>query len=129
MRVEPYAAIGDVSFGSTQVMVTEVLGKPEQIARSRDGEIELSYPHLTARFANDKLVEVSADAKTISLGSVVVQFEKLRDFLQQNDDSVFDCIGFLVSPKYGIAFDPEFPSWVTAFPKERLLVWQQIARR
>jgi hypothetical protein len=129
MKVEPYAAIDGVHFGSDQATVTAALGRPDRISQGRDGGTELNYPQLTARFASDKLVEVTVDSKAITLGSVIVLFERLEPFLKENDESVFDCMGFIVSPKYGIAFDPEFPSWVTVFPKERLAVWQEISRR
>jgi len=47
--------------------------------------------------------------------------------VQSSDDRAFDRAGFLVSPRYGIAFVPEKPCWVTALARHCVQEWMAMA--
>ncbi len=38
-------------------------------------------------------------------------------------------LGFLVSPRYGLAFDPAFESFVTFMSESRLITWMALRQR
>lgn len=128
MKIEPFAALGEITFGSDQATVVARLGEPQRTSTSRTGEFELHYPRIVVRLAKGRVVEATADSKAIQLGGAEVPFQTLSAFVRAQDQGVFERTGFVVSPKYGIAFDPAFPCWVTAFPRERLASWQNAAQ-
>ncbi|MEC5388314.1 hypothetical protein VVD49_21455 [Uliginosibacterium sp. H3] len=116
-----------MSFGIDRNELERVLGSPERENKSRLWASELQYPAGVYRFNSDgKLKEVSADAAELEIEGERVSFESLRPFLEQRDKEWFERVGFLVSPKFGIAFDPNFPSWVTAFSQSELPLWRSI---
>lgn len=129
MKIEPFTALGNVAFGSDQASVVKCLGEPQRTSTNRIGEAELHYPHMVVRLAKQRVVEATADAKAVQISGADVPFQTLSAFVRTHDSDAFERVGFVVSPRYGIAFDPAFPCWVTAFPRERLESWQKIGQR
>ena len=129
MKIEPYVRVGSLQFGVSREAIVAALGKPVSERANRKGGLELEYSAAIYRLDNDSLIEASIDAPVVILGSVAVPFQTLSAFVSEHDKEAFDCIGFVVSPAHGVAFDPKYPSWVTAFPQKELAEWQRIARR
>ena len=44
--------------------------------------------------------------------------------IRDNDSAAFERAGFLVSPRYGIAFVPDEPGWLTALARHCLPQWE-----
>jgi len=125
MDIEPYTRVNGLAFGSSESTVVLALGTPTRSRKSRIGWMELIYDKLVARLSEGQLVEMTADAPATNVAGELVHFADLARFLKQKDDAAFEQVGFVVSPKYGIAFDPAFPSWVTAFQRGNLPHWRQ----
>lgn len=126
MKINPYFAANEVAFGSAQSTVITRFGQPLCVGNSYLGDIEFEYRNATFRFCpeSQELIEVTADSPILFLENLAVRYEVLLEFLRENDEGLFERIGFFVSPKYGIAFDPDHPSYVSAFPKSELAWWQ-----
>lgn len=129
MKIEPYVQVGSLRFGVGRKAILAALGKPVSERVNRKGELELEYSAAIYRLENDSLIEASIDAPVVILGSVAVPFQTLSGFVLEHDKEAFECVGFVVSPAHGVAFDSKYPSWITAFPQKELAEWQRIARR
>jgi len=127
MRVNPYISVNDILFGSSKSLILDVLGQPIRLGKSRIGDIEMTYDDIIFRLSPDtlELIEVSANAPVLLVENEIGKFEDLPVFLEKNDPDAFQTHGFYVSTRFGIAFDPYFPSWVTAFPSTALSFWQR----
>jgi hypothetical protein len=127
MRIAAYGSVGLVGCGIDRNELEGLLGSPDREKESRLWSVELQYAAGVYRFDTDgKLKEVSVDAPELELEGASVSFVSLRPFLEQRDEACFERVGFLVSPRFGIAFDPSFPSWVTAFSQSELPLWRSI---
>jgi hypothetical protein len=127
MRIEPYESLGVAKFGESQSAVIAKLGKPDKETINRLKQIELSYPNAVYRFKDHGgLVESSIHYSAVQLNCVSVLFPALVGYLRENDKDTFEKAGFTVSPKFGIAIDPEYPSWITIFAKGQLALWKTI---
>lgn len=130
MRLATYKSVGPVSFGIGRDELISLLGVPEGEQKSRIWAIELRYPAGVYRFDSDgRLREISVDVPKLEIDGESILFENLHAFLEQHDSEVFERFGFLVSPRFGLAFDQFFPSWVTAFPREEITLWQSIGSK
>jgi len=74
-----------------------------------------------------KFVEVTANLEYVGLDGNKVRYIHLKEYLTNNDKEVIDVLGFVVSPKYGLAFDPEHKFWVTHFRQSELKEWRNEA--
>ena len=129
MRIAAYQSVESVNFNIKRAELIGLLGSPEREMESDMWAVELYYPLGIYRFnSNDQLKEISVDAPKLEIDGKSVAFEHLAPFLESSDAAVFEASGFLVSPKFGFAFDQFFPSWVTAFPREELQDWHDIGR-
>lgn len=126
MLFVPLTAANNIEFGVSQHVVEKRLGQPLRRLTDRLGRVEIHYSSAIYRFEGSSLEEISLDAPVVELGAVAVKFEDLAAFLQKNDPSCFERVGFLVSPRYGLAHDPAFASWVTAFPSSQAEVWRSV---
>jgi len=127
MNIRPFEAVGEFAFGMNREAVTRLFGAPVRESLSRRGEPELHYTNVCCHFdSNGKLVEVTTNAPVVEFDSVAVPFNALAPFLKQQDAATFEKVGFIVSPALGVAFDPNFSSWVSAFSSERLQLWLAI---
>ena len=127
MQLDPYAAVNGVPFSVTRDEVLRIKGRPVRQARNDVGLDELDYDDIVFRFQDSgRLEEVTARVPVLTLGTVAVPFGALESFIRDNDLSSFDRAGFLVSPMFGLAFDPQCPSWVTALAAHCIAEWRPL---
>jgi hypothetical protein len=55
-----------------------------------------------------------------------VPFASLEAFVCEHDPLSFRRAGFVVSPRFGLAFDPSEPAWVTALARHCLAEWRAL---
>jgi hypothetical protein len=127
MRLEPFTKVDDVLFSQLRADVVRVRGEPVRESRNDVGLTELDYGEVVFRFQDcGRLEEVTAQVPVLVLGSVAVPFSSLQAFVREHDPESFSKAGFVVSPKFGLAFDPNEPSWVTALAKHSIDEWRAL---
>ena len=82
------------------------------------------------RTCSGRLEEVTRRAAVLYLlldGDVVdVPFAGLAAVVQAQDGAAFERAGFLVSPRFGLAFVPGQPDWVTALAAHCIETWRAL---
>jgi hypothetical protein len=127
MKLDPFSAVDDVSFSVSREEVLRVRGTPVRQGRNGVGLNELDYADVVLRFQDcGRLEEITAQAPVLNLGTVSVPFFALERFVRENDPSAFERAGFVVSPRFGLAFDPHCPSWVTALAEHCIAQWRAL---
>ncbi|WP_367065071.1 hypothetical protein [Oryzisolibacter sp. LB2S] len=127
MHLTPYAAVNGMPFTATRADVIRARGQPCSEERNEVGLTALDYGAVVFRFQDcGRLEEVTARAEVLHLGAVAVPFRSLAAFVRHCDGKAFERAGFLVSPRYGIAFVPTQPCWVTALARHCLAQWQAL---
>ena len=127
MHLQPYLRVNGTPFTATRDDVIRAHGQPRSESRNTVGLTALDYGEVVYRFQDSgRLEEVTVGAEVLHLGTVAVPFRDLATFVQLNDRTAFDRAGFLVSPRYGIAFVPDEPCWVTALAKHCVAEWEAI---
>lgn len=127
VEIIPFVRVGDVAFGSDPAAVIGIMGERYTQQVNRIGLTEIDYGTAVYRFDDDAvLVEITVGAPVLELDGQDIAFEALADFLRANDPNAFECAGFMISPRYGIAFDPWHASWVTAFPENMIDSWRNV---
>lgn len=137
MRIVPYVSIAEMPFGCDEAVVLAAFGKPHQRELNRHQRLELAYGSHSFRFAREggALVEVTASAASLAIAGCVLPgatraelaFVELGYAMAKLDPGSFLAHGFIVSPRFGMAFDPHAPSFVTAFARSELAGWQDLA--
>ena len=124
MKLQPYVQVDDTPFSVTSAEVEQARGKPWRAVRNDVGLNELDYGDVVYRFQDcGRLEEVTREARVVSLGNISVPFEALAAFVRTQDAEAFERARFLVSPEFGIAFDPSEPYWVTALARHCIPEW------
>lgn len=119
MELMSFASFAGARFGQGADSLLAELGAPDKRATTEAGVLELDYGHAIYRFGRDgRLFEITGDAESIVVNGIPVGFDRLADYLEENDAGVFRCYGFFVSPRLGLMHDPDFPSWVTAIRED-----------
>lgn len=127
MHLEPYTRVDGTPFTATRADVLRAHGSPLSELRNEVGLTALDFGGVVYRFQdNGRLEEITTRAEVLHLGTVAVPFRDLAAFVRSNDASSFDRAGFLVSPRYGIAFVPGEPCWVTALARHCLGEWEAL---
>ena len=127
MRLEPFVRAAGTAFSTSRDDVVRERGAPTRESRNAVGLHELDYGHVVFRFQDGgRLEEVTAHAPVIDLGTVAVPFASLAAFVRAHDAQVFERAGFVVSPAFGLAFDPREPCWVTALAAHCLEQWRAL---
>jgi hypothetical protein len=127
MRIEPYKKVEALSLAIREDELTVLLGPPDRKISNRVGLVEYRYVARIFRFeAVGNLCEVTVEAETVELNGVIIPFSRLAGFIETQDAHAFVRHGFIVSPDFGLAFDPEFSPWVTVLTKAGLALWQKI---
>jgi hypothetical protein len=127
MKLDPFVSVDDTPFSASRDDVLAVRGKPAMTCRNGVGLNELDYETVVFRFQDcGRLEEVTMQALMVNFGDVAVPFGMLQSFVRDQDPSMFEKAGFLVSPRFGLAFDPNCPFWVTALAKHCLDAWRAI---
>ena len=115
MRLEPFLRVDETAFSASSADITHLLGEPARRCRNGVGLDELDYGSVVYRFQDGgRLEEITKQAPIVSFGTVSVPFGTLASFIKAHDGAAFERAGFLVSPRFGLAFDPADPCWVTA---------------
>ncbi|MCE2573744.1 hypothetical protein [Motilimonas eburnea] len=123
----PYKSINEIPFDSPESEVIKRCGSPDRTGVNSIGLKELDYGESIYRFdSSGKFVEVTVNLEELALDFEVVQFGELEGYLTKNDVGIFNKFGFLVSPKFGLAFDPDHKHWVTFFRETKLEDWRNI---
>jgi len=102
-------------------------GQPVSTGRNAVGLNELDYLSVVYRFQDGgRLEEITLQARVVNFGNVAVPFDALASFVWREDPGVFERAGFVVSPRFGLAFDPDEPLWVTALAAHCLDAWRAL---
>ena len=127
MKLEPYERVDEVAFSVTTEEIVRSRGEPWRAGRNGVGLNEYDYGDVVYRFQDcGRLEEVTREAKVVNLGNVAVPFDRLAAFVRAQDPEAFERAGFLVSPAFGLAFDPKEPFWVTALARHCLPEWKAL---
>ena len=128
MRLEPYVRVDDTPFTASVADIVGAHGQPVYSCRNDVGLHELDYDTVVYRFQDSgRLEEITAQAPVVSFGTVAVPFGALHSFVEDQDPAMFVRAGFVVSPRFGLAFDPCCPSWVTALAAHGIEAWRAIS--
>jgi hypothetical protein len=65
-------------------------------------------------------------SRSNAIDNLSVPFENLAELLRRQDVDSFERAGFLVSPRYGLAFDPHEPFWITALARHCIGEWEAL---
>jgi len=128
MMLQPYERVNDIDFSLTEAESRARFGAPSREAVNEVALRELDYGEQVLRFqASGRLEEVTTRAPVLHLDALAVPFAALPGFVQAHDATVFRAGGFIVSPRFGIAFDPTDSNWVTALAIHCLPQWRALA--
>jgi hypothetical protein len=127
MKLEPYEQVDDTPFTVSSADIVRARGQPWRAARNGVGLNEMDYGDVVYRFQDcGRLEEITLEAQVVTVGNVVVPFATLAAFIRAQDPGAFERAGFLISPQYGLAFDPREPFWVTALARHCIPQWQAL---
>jgi hypothetical protein len=127
MKLTPYRQVDDIAFSIRPADLLLRKGTPVMTARNDIGLQEMDYGDCVFRFEdNGRLEEVTRQASVIQLPHAAVPVRFLGRFLREQDASSFERGGFVVSPKFGLAFAPESPGWVTALAEHCIDTWRSM---
>lgn len=127
MRLAPFVSVDGHVFSLSREEVLRLLGRPFRTARNGVGLNELDYGRIVFRFQDGgRLEEITLEAQVLDLGAVAVPFASLEAFIEAQDPAAFRRAGFVVSPRFGLAFDPLQPYWVTALARHCLPEWEAL---
>jgi hypothetical protein len=127
VKLEPFVQVDDTPFSVTRADILQARGRPWRALRNDIGLDELDYGDVVYRFQDGgRLEEVTREAQVVNFGNVAVPFETLAAFVRRHDPEAFERAGFLVSPQFGLAFDPSEPFWVTALARHCLPQWKAL---
>lgn len=127
MRLDPYVQVDDTPFTASGDDLLRTRGRPWRAARNDVGLNEMDYGDVVYRFQDcGRLEEITLQAEVVTLGNVAVPFAALAAFVRAQDAEAFERAGFLVSPRFGLAFDPAEPFWVTALARHCIAEWKAL---
>lgn len=127
MRIEPFSKLGHVSLDISRDELKLILGAPLAKRTNRIRLEEHDYKNGVYRFeASGVLSEVTIKAVHVEFGKIGVAFVNLAAFISSNDPDSVVKHGFVLSPTYGVAFDPEHQPWLTVLTKTGLAAWQKL---
>lgn len=127
MKLLPFVQVDGTRFTDSLADITARHGQAFRAGRNSVDLNEFDYGHVVFRFQDGgRLEEVTQQAPFVELGAVAVPFQSLAAFVEAHDEGAFERAGFLVSPRYGLAFDPRDPCWVTAIAAHCLDSWRAI---
>jgi hypothetical protein len=127
MRLDPYVQVDDTPFTVRSEDLLRSRGKPWRAVRNGVGLNEMDYGDVVYRFQDcGRLEEITLQAEVVMLGNVAVPFATLAAFVRAQDAEAFERAGFLVSPLFGLAFDPGEPFWVTALARHCIPEWKAL---
>lgn len=122
MKIVAYHSVAGARFGDQAADVQRVLGSPTSLRKNRRGELELAYDRMVVRISEDHgFVECSAQPDVIELEGDTIRRGDVTAFLRDRDADVRVALGFVISPKFGIAVDvePDHGEWMVFFTRGR----------
>lgn len=127
MKLEPFQSVDGTAFSASSADIMRLLGAPQRTGRNEVGLDELDYGGVVYRFQESgRLEEITTQAPVVTFGTVSVPFGTLAAFIRSHDGAAFERAGFLVSPRFGLAFDPADPCWVTAIAEHCVSTWKAL---
>jgi hypothetical protein len=127
MRLEPFASVDGMPFTASPDEIVRQYGAPLREARNAVELHELDYGDRVFRFQDSgRLEEVTVRVQVLHLGALAIPFGALEPFVRSQDPSVFERAGFIVSPRFGLAFAPPGGCWVTALAAHCLDKWRSL---
>ena len=127
MKIEPYKKVEEVSLDARESELILDLGNPDRKATNSIGLVEFDFGSKIFRFdSTGALNEVTIESEAIEIEGVTIPFKHLAAHVKAEDAGVFEKYGFIVSPEFGLAFDPEHSPWVTVITKRGLAAWQKV---
>jgi hypothetical protein len=127
VKLTPYVQVDDVPFTATPGELLSRKGKPALTGRNGVGLEEMGYGDSVFRFKESgRLEEVTQQTSVIQLPHAAVPLKFLGRFMREQDPASFERGGFIVSPKFGFAFAPESPGWVTALAEHCIETWRAL---
>lgn len=127
MKLQPFVRVDDTPFSASREEVLRMRGEPMRTCRNDIGLHELDYDSVVYRFQDGgRLEEITLRAPVVNIGNLSVPFTALASFVRATDPSAFEKAGFLVTPMFGLAFDPDEPFWVTALAAHCLDAWRAL---
>ncbi len=131
MRLQPYVQVDDTPFTATPETVLARRGPVPHTRRNPVALNEWDYGDVVYRFQDSgRLEEVTQRAAVLYLldaaGVIDVPLAGLPAFVRAHDAQAFERAGFLVSPRYGLAFVPAEPGWVTALAAHCIDSWRAL---
>ncbi len=128
MRFTPYKEVLGICFGTLEATIIEIHGKPERVGENRLGSKELIFPDKIFRLrpSDGALHEITIDSEYFQLEGREIGFADLGFFVAKHDLNSFEASGFVVSPKYGIAFDSHHNYFLTIFCEADLKEWEKL---
>lgn len=129
MKLHPFVQVDDTPFSATEADVRRAHGTPGRAGRNGVELNELDYGTVVYRFQDcGRLEEITREAPVLSLvgTNIAIPFAALAAFLREQDPTLFERAGFLISPKFGLAFDPRDGCWVTALAEHCIETWREL---
>jgi hypothetical protein len=127
VKLTPFEQVDDTPFSASSADILRARGKPWKAGRNDLGLDELDYGEVVYRFQDGGLLEeITLQAEVVTIANVAVPFKTLAAFIRRHDAEAFERAGFLVSPAFGLAFDPTEPYWVTALARHCLPQWRAL---
>ncbi|MEK8051232.1 hypothetical protein AACH10_13360 [Ideonella sp. DXS22W] len=128
MDLLPYVHFGDTPFSTTEVQLIARRGTPRSRQLLPIGLLELDHGDVVHRFqtSTGRLEEITRPAPLLWLNGQMLLFPQLGAHVRAHDATAFERGGFLVSPRYGLAFVPGQPSWVTALAVHCIDTWRRM---
>ena len=133
MKLVPYRSVDGLPMTAGIDAVLRRYGAPQRRQCNAVALEELDYGHTVLRFqcSTGRLEEVTGRAPVLYLplaGAVAdLPFAGLAGFVRAHDAGAFERAGFLVSPRFGLAFVPAQPDWVTALAAHCIGTWRALA--
>ena len=127
MKIDPYKQLDGIDLNTSSKQIIAEVGLLSTVRQNDIGFTEYDFGKYVFRFeSSGNLSEVTADCPSVDLETQTVLFEELEAFVKRSDPQYFDKLGFLVSPRYGIAFDPDCSPWVTVLTSSGLRCWKNV---
>ena len=125
MKLTPFVQVDDVGFWLTPEDLRSRRGAPVLSGRNGVGLDEMDYGDVVFRFqASGRLEEVTKQASLIQLPQAAVPLPFLEGFLREQDPGSFERGGFIISPRFGLAYAPSSPEWITALAEHCIETWR-----
>jgi hypothetical protein len=127
MQLIPFLSVDGLPFTVSREDVERQWGRPVEEGFNLVGLTELDYGDVVFRFqSSGRLEEITTQADVVKVDGRSVSFGALTNFVHQHDEGTFRRAGFIVSPRFGLAFDPASDRWVTALAAHCLDEWRKL---